>query len=178
MSDIEKTVLPADLRALVDSFALYRLDDTGEPTPTIEVGSNFIVHYATAFRTYARPQMPITPDEHAGELFSGDEKRELLDNPRIELARRLARLSFEMIAQHTLSMGASIPRDALHFYLEMVERWNVRIADTVGGDDAYFRELNQRLAVLKAHYLEVGNKKTAHAIGRYIWPYVFSHFSE
>ncbi|QQS22296.1 hypothetical protein IPM09_02005 [Candidatus Saccharibacteria bacterium] len=178
MSTNKEPALPPDICGFIDTFARYEPDDKNELSPVIAVEIDFITQFAAVFNHYARPQRSDGTNDGFRELFSTDEVRNLLDNRPVELARQLARLSFEMIAQYEQSRGESISRDELHLYLEVAERWNVRIADMCDDEDIYFRELNQRLAVLRAHYGEIGNKKAVNAIGRYIWPYVFSRFSE
>ncbi|HRC28041.1 MAG TPA: hypothetical protein PKV96_01520 [Candidatus Saccharimonas sp.] len=167
---------PKDLRRVVDAFA-YFLPDTDrgdEAYPVIEVDGDFLQAYTNAYRQYARPGK-VADLSADTPLFSHEVARDLLSNNGKRVAAVLARLSFELIAQHIDSNGGSISRDELHNYLRVVWYWNEQVRERCEAEvDPYFEELNFALRCLEEHWVETRKLRQSRVIRQYRFPYRFS----
>ncbi len=167
---------PQKLQRLVDAFAYFVPDpDTSDgASPVIDVDVSFLQAYTDAYTQYARPDK-VAHLSAGNPLFSYEVARDLLANNGEQVAITLARLSFELIAQHIDSNGESIPRDQLHSYLRVVWYRNERVVESCDTDvDPSFEELNFALMCLEGHWAETQRPRKARALRQYRFPYRFS----
>ena len=142
---------PDALKSLLESFAYFHFEDvtSDDPHPVVEIENSFLANYTAAYKLYARP---CSKEAKGEQIISDESAKELIVDNKQTLARHLAKLSYEMIAQFANTNGESIDEDSLRQYLEEMSLWNRAIVENCElENDTYTEELSFAIRCLVIH---------------------------